>query len=236
MEGFNAEDSDVRAMAIADEVMRSMGGRGNWDQTRYLSWSFFDDDQVWDKWTGRFRWQQDSTVVLMNVESGLGDAWTNDVMVEDANARDSLLAFAHRNWINSSYWLLMPYKLKDTGVTLRHMGDGVMEDGRPAEVLSLTFRDVGITPDNRYEVFVDKETMLVGQWSFFRTAADTEPGFTRPWANWKPYGSILLSDERGVFVDGSPFFLPNVAVYEDLPASVFEDPGKIDIAQLTAAS
>ncbi len=42
-EGFNAADSDTKAIAIAiaDEVMSTMGGRKNWDDTRYITWRFF---------------------------------------------------------------------------------------------------------------------------------------------------------------------------------------------------
>ncbi len=234
MEGFNAAGSDSRAVEIADDVMSSMGGRSAWDQTRYLSWSFFADDQIWDKWTGRFRWQRDSTVVLMNLESRHGDAWQNGLHVTDTRGRDSLLLQAYRNWINSSYWLLMPYKLKDSGVTLRYEGAGIMEDGRAAEVLSLTFKDVGMTPDNRYEVFIDTETMLVGQWSYYASSDDPEPKMTYPWLNWQRHGAILLSDDRGMRPDGSSLILPNVAVFDDLPAAIFENPGKLDLAQLPA--
>ena len=69
------EGSDAKAIEIADAVMQSMGGRANWDATHYLSWTFFRDDQVWDKWTGDFRYQRDSLVVLMNILSKEGRAW-----------------------------------------------------------------------------------------------------------------------------------------------------------------
>ncbi len=232
MEGFNLAASDARAIEIADEVMRSMGGRTNWDQTRYLSWSFHEDDQVWDKWTGRFRWQRDSVIVLMNVDTKEGDAWVNDTPVMDSSKREEYLRAAYGNWVNSSYWLLLPFKLKDSGVTLRYMGEGTMENGRIAEVLSLTFEDVGLTPQNRYEVFVDKETMLVEQWSFFANADDAQPSFTRPWTNWQPHGTILLSADRGEMRDGSPYVLPNVGIYEALPESVFQDPAPLDLSTL----
>ena len=235
MEGFNLEESDPRAIEIADAVMQAMGGRESWDRTRYLSWSFFNgDDQVWDKWTGRFRWQRDSIVVLMNVETMEGDAWVSETLVTDQAAREAHLQSGYRNWINSSYWLLMPFKLKDSGVTLRHVGEGAMEDGRAAEILSLTFQDVGITPQNRYEVFVDKESMLVGQWSYYADTSDTEARFTLPWSNWQEHGAILLSADRGQRSDGSLFALENVGAYQELPESVFARPERIDLSLLGA--
>ena len=40
-EGFNMEGSDPKAISIADEVMTAMGGRKNWNNTRYITWNFF---------------------------------------------------------------------------------------------------------------------------------------------------------------------------------------------------
>lgn len=232
MEGFNLEASDAKAIEIADAVMQSMGGRQNWDQARYLSWSFGNDDQVWDKWTGQFRYQRDSLVVLMNVQSKEGRAWEDGQEVTDSAALEEHLTRAYRGWVNSSYWLLMPYKLKDSGVTLLYQGEGTMEDGRAAEILQLTFENVGLTPQNKYHVYVDKETMMVGQWSYYRDASDTEPQFTRPWRNWQKYGNVMLSNHRGEGQGGNPFILPNVGVYDTVPASVFEDPARLDLATL----
>ena len=229
MEGFNLEGSDTFAMQIADQVMEAMGGRTAWDNTRYLSWSFFGEDQVWDKWTGRFRWQGDSTIVLMNIHDQVGKVFVNGMEVMET---DNHLRNAYRDWINSGYWLLMPYKLKDSGVTLGYSGEGTMENGEAAYILSLTFEDVGMTPNNRYEVYVDKESMLVRQWSYYANAEDQEPGFTLPWDNWQSYGAIMLSDSRGTRPDGASFLLPNVGVYEDLPDTVFEDPARLDLSTL----
>lgn len=231
MDGFDMEGSDPMAVQIADEVMAAMGGRAAWDNTRYLSWSFFGEDQLWDKWTGRFRWQNDSIVVLMNIHDMAGKAFVNG---EEVSPADDMIQGAYRDWANSGYWLMMPYKLKDSGVTLGYAGENLMDDGRSAHVLTLMFDNVGHTPDNRYEVYVDQESMLVGQWSFYRNAADDEPGFTLPWENWQRHGDIMLSDQRGIRADGSRFEIPNVGVYEELPDALFEDPARVDLSVLSA--
>ena len=227
MEGFDTEGSDAQAITIADQVMEAMGGRAAWDSTRYLSWSFFGDDQVWDKWSGRLRWQRDSVVVLMNVTTREGTGYAHGVPQDN----EELIARAYRSWANSGYWLLMPYKLKDTGVTLGYGGEGTTQDGRAADILTLHFTDVGHTPDNRYNVYVDKETRLVTQWSYYATQSDEEPRFTRPWENWTRHGRILLADRRGMRGD-RPFVLPNVGAYDSMPDNVFEHPLPLDIAAL----
>ena len=224
MEGFNAAESDAKAIEIADAVMEAMGGRENWDNTRYLVWGFFDDDQVWDKWTGDYRYQRDSLVVLMNVNTKEGNAWADGQKLDDPS---DALSNAYRAWVNSGYWLIMPYKLKDSGVTLKYVGEGATEEGQPAEILQLTFQEVGLTPDNKYLVHVDKESMLVSQWSYFPNYSDEEPRWSRPWANWQQFGAIMLSDERGMTPNG-PFTLPHIGAPASLPENIFMDPTPVD--------
>ena len=123
----------------------------------------------------------------------------------------------------------MPYKLKDSGVALKSVGDRPLLDGRPAQVLELTFREVGRTPDNRYEVYVARDSGLVEQWDFFTKATDESPRFQVPWRNWRRHGAILLSNDRG---RGQH---TDIGVYESMPASVFTSPEAVDLAALSPA-
>ena len=124
----------------------------------------------------------------------------------------------------------MPYKLKDSGVTLKHLGDGTMEDGEAATVLQLTFEAVGVTPENKYHVYVDKESGLVEQWAFFAKAEDEEPGFKTPWAKWESHGDIKLSGDRGRFQ------LSDIKVFGELPKSVYESPEPVDLSAFETVS
>lgn len=227
--GFDEAGSDLQAIRVADMVMEKLGGRAAWDATRHLSWNFFGQRRhFWDKRSGRIRiegTQRGSDkpyVVLMNVNTREGRVWVGGEEVAAAALKEELER-GYRWWVNDSYWLVMPYKLKDTGVTLKYHGEGAMENGHPCDILQLTFKDVGDTPENKYLVYVGKDTKLVEQWSFFRNAADEAPAFTNPWSNWKKYGNILLSDERGRGKHS------DIAVFEELPASVYESPAAVDM-------
>lgn len=229
--GFDLEGSDPRAIEIADRVMERLGGRDAWDATRYLTWNFFGRrTHFWDKHTGDIRVEgvgRDDRpyLILMNLHTMEGRAWRDGVELE-GDELEELIDLGEAVWINDSYWMFMPYKLKDTGVTLTYVGERAMEDGRPADVLQLVFQEVGRTPDNRYHVYVARESGLVEQWDFYRSAADEEPGFRIPWHNWQRYGGILLSDDRG---DSGH---TDIAVFDSLPASVFTSPEPVE---LTAA-
>ena len=219
--GFDLGGSDARAVEIADKVMARLGGRENWDATRYLTWRFFGGRlHVWDRWTGNIRFENESLTVLMNVGTGVGRAWNGVEEITDADSLAAKLDAAYRAWINDSYWLVMPYKLKDSGVTLKFKGEG-RAGGAESYILELTFADVGVTPQNKYDVYVDAEHWLVRQWSFYSNASDEEPRFTLPWSNWQRYGNIWLADDFGRSRHSE------VAAPEELPNSVFVDPARL---------
>ena len=240
--GFNVDESDVAAIALADLTMKAMGGRQAWDETRYIAWNFFGvRHHIWDKHTGnvRIEWNDresnETIIVLTNIRTNEGRAWRNGAEIEEPEALANMLQRGEGAWINDSYWLLMPYKLKDPGVTLNYLGEKMMEDGRPAEVLQLTFTDVGNTPQNKYHVYIAKDTQLIEQWDYFSNADDSEPGFKIPWRDWKRHGRIMLSGNRGER-NGRALKLTDIAVFDELPESLFTSPERIDLSQFEQAS
>ncbi|MCZ6493149.1 MAG: hypothetical protein O6933_03630 [Planctomycetota bacterium] len=218
--GITTEESDPAAVALADITMKAMGGRQAWDETRYIAWNFFGSRRhIWDKHTGNVRIEfadresGEPIILLMNINTLEGRGWRNGNEVADSEALTTMLKRGQGASINDSYWLLMPYKLKDPGVTLKYIGEKMMEDGRPAEVVQLTFTDVGNTPQNKYHVYIAKDTQLIEQWDFFSNADDSEPGFKIPWRDWKRHGRLMLSGDRGER-SGRALKLTDIAVFD----------------------
>ena len=223
-EGFDAAGSDAKAVEIADAVMAAMGGRKAWDDARYLTWKFFGNRlHVWDKHTGNVRveWAHRRSgkahTVLMNINTKKGRAWV-DGEEQEGEALQEILKRGEGALINDAYWLVMPYKLKDSGVTLKHLGTRVDPEGNECEVLELTFSEVGRTPQNKYHVFVDKASNLVLHWDYWKDKAVDEPRSLGPWNNWRKFGGILLTDDHGRRKH------TDVAVLESLTENVFTDP------------
>jgi hypothetical protein len=219
-EGFNLVESDPLGVKIADDVMHAMGGRDNWNNTRYLYWNFFDSRiLLWDKFTGdvRIEFLKQDLKVLMNIRTMEGKVQKRGQEMVQADSVTKYLEQGKSVWINDSYWLVMPFKLKDSGVTLKYLREDTTLIGQPSDVLQLTFQEVGDTPDNKYEVWVDRETKLVNQWAYFPSFADTAARFTLPWGNYQQKGNILLSDDRG------ERDLKNVKVLDKVPAEVFKN-------------
>ena len=229
--------ADEKSAEIAEAVMERMGGQEAWEASRYITWNFFGSRRhLWDKHTGDVRIEgtdrtsQEPYLVLMNLGTGQGHAWSGGEEVTEPEALAELLDRGEAAWINDSYWLVMPYKLRDPGVTLTHVGSGEMVDGRAAEILQLTFDEVGRTPQNKYRVYVATDSGLVEQWDFYAEAADAAPRFQVPWHDWRQHGGILLSANRGERVH------TDVAVLDEVPSGALTSPQPLDWDALVPAA
>lgn len=217
---FNAEKSDQKAVDLADKVIAAHGGEENWNNTRYIEWNFLGArDLLWDKYTGNVRIDfpgQESTY-LINVNEDTGRVKIGD---RELTKADSLAQYIERGkqiWVNDSYWLVFPFKLKDPGVQLKYVGKDTTKNGEEAEVISLTFEKVGFTPQNKYKAYIDPQSHLLLQWDFYRNASDSAASFQNIWTDYQQYGDIMLSsgrDERE---------LGNIKVAQEWNDKVFEE-------------
>jgi hypothetical protein len=212
-------EADAKSAELVAKTEAAMGGRQAYDAIRYVSWNFFGRRlHLWDKHENRYRVQtiEEDMLVSMDLDTKEGTVYKDGKKIEDPEELKKFLNDAYEIWINDSYWLVMPWKLQDPGVHLKYKGEGSTEDGRPAHILTMTFQEVGVTPENKYEIFIDKENHLVTQWAFFPTAADEEPRFTLPWGNYQDFNGVKFSDNRGKYSMGP------VAIYETIEDSIFE--------------
>ena len=220
--GFNLEGSDPQATQLADQVMTAMGGRKAWDNTRYLQWNFFGARRhLWDKHTGwvRIDNQRNDLEIILNInrEPLTGQVYKDGAVVTNQDSVNYYLERGRRMWINDSYWLVMPFKLKDNGVTLEYVGTDTTISGDPAEVIRLTFEAVGVTPQNAYHVWITPSDSLVKQWAYYADANDSAAVFARIWGDYRQIGNILLSGDRG-----NDRWLTEIEVLDEVPSNVFE--------------
>jgi len=218
--GFNTSESDSEAIAIADSIMKAMGGRKAWDNTNIIQWTFAGRRTLtWDKRSNDVRIdipaEEGRTTFIVNLDSDQGKVFLNGQQTTQPDSVAKYLQQAKRIWFNDSYWLVMPYKLKDDGVTLEYLGQDTMQGGQQVEVLQLRFQQVGATPQNRYKVYVDPQDMLIKKWDYYQTAQDTVPTMTTPWADYKQYGNIMLSADHG------PLQITDIKVMEKAPEDTF---------------
>jgi hypothetical protein len=195
---LEAQTKDKKATAIVQEMLVAMGGEKNYNAAHFIQWDFVNRKLSWDKWTGDVRIENPSAnqVILVNINTLKGKVYENGTLVTDENKVNALLEKGKNWWINDAYWLVMPWKLQDPGVTLSYVKTDTLPDGKAVDVLQLTFDGVGVTPDNKYWLYVGKDDHLIQQWAYYQNFNDAEPKFLKPWNNYQKIGDILLSYDR----------------------------------------
>jgi len=210
--------ADERSAQLVDELLEALGGRAAWEALRCIEWTFAGRrHHVWDKWTGDVRVDQGPRTVLMNLETRQGRVFEGGVELALAPAAlAEALETARRAWINDSYWLCAPYKLRDPGVVLRWRGATLLPDGRTAQIVTMTFEGVGVTPDNGYELWISDDRKLLEQWAYLKHRDDPAPSMTTPWTDFERHGGVLFATQHG-----SGPSTDSIRVHVDPPASLF---------------
>jgi hypothetical protein len=238
-DAFDPARSDPRAIAVADLVIQALGGQKAWDSTHYIRFAFVvekDGKEVarrahlWDRFSGRLRFENTdkqgrSYVVLMNVGTREGAAYRGGAPVAEAESKP-LVEGAYEAWVNDTYWLLMPYKMKDPGVRLAYAGE-VRENGQVYDRILLSFDHVGLTPGDRYWAHVNRATHIMDRWEYIlQDDPPAGPPTIWDWKNWTRYGSILLSPEKVMRRDGAAVRIlhPGLEVPDSVPDAAFTSP------------
>jgi len=217
-----SQQMDSRASAIADSVIMTAGGKQNWDNTHYLHWNYFGRRILWwDKWSGDVRIEVPAKKLLMlsNINTRIGKAFRNGVEITQTDSMAYFNDRAYKILINDSYWLVAPFKLKDPGVNLSYLGTAKDSANNDCYLLQLTFNNVGVTPENKYHIWVNRKTYLMSQWAFYEKFSDDTADIVNPWLDYERYGNILLSGDRGKY-EGE---ITDISV-ADIPKDVFRRP------------
>ncbi len=224
---FIEKDSDAKAIKIADDVMKASGGKKNWDAAHFISWNFFGSRKlIWDKYTGNVRIEnvKNDTKILVNINTLKGKVFKNGAELTNADSLAKYLEEGKNIWINDSYWLVMPFKMKDPGVTLKYISKDTTQKGAKSDVVRLTYKGVGVTPNNAFNVWVNKKTHLVDQWAFYKEANQPKPNFVLPWDDYQTFEKIKLSGSRGERK------ITDIHVFNNIPESVFTSFAPVDLS------
>lgn len=231
--GVTAEERDPRAVEVAHRLVDALGGRQAFEAARLARFDFRVERggetlalyrHWWDRHRGDYRLEgvdRESGLpfrVLFDVSSREGRAWLGDRELSGEEA-DAWLERAYGRYINDSYWLLMPFKWLDPGVSLAHRGERELE-GEVYDVVELSFaEDVGLTSDDRYWGWVSRRTGRMERWEYVLQDESGEPGSGEPtawsWGGWEetPAG-VIVSTVKQRIGDGDVVISFPVAVLE----------------------
>lgn len=191
---------DEKAIALADEILMASGGQEAWNQTNFLQWNFFGSRKhIWNKKSGDLiiKGIKDTFETRMNLNDLSGSVNLKGEELTHPDSLEKYILKARDMWRNDSYWLFLPFKLKDSGVQLSYEGKADLDSIVGCEKLSMTFNNVGKTPDNKYVLWVHPTSRHIVQWDFYPKAEDEKPRFSTPWTNYQKVENIWLSDQRG---------------------------------------
>jgi hypothetical protein len=229
------DGSDPRAVAIADRVLAALGGRERWEAVPGLRWSFSSlvGDSVrgsrrhaWDKRAGRHRVEgvnragQRYVIIHAVGDTTSGLAWMDGQRIEAPDSLRKLLRRGEALWVNDTYWMLMPYKLRDPGVTLGLAGDTTIA-GADFDRLSLRFSSVGLTPGDRYWVYVNRANDRVEYWEMV-LEGDTPPAVGYTWEGWEEHGGLWFPTAHRR--DSVSVMTDRVEVVTAFPDAEFREP------------
>jgi hypothetical protein len=169
----NAEQADQ----LAQGVMLASGAN-TWKDVRSVAFDFVVHDGKDLKLRRHHLWNVKEGTDTVSVGE---KTVTVDLMkpnMDDAEQTDAFKA-----WTNDSYWLLAPLKLFDGGVTRQYLGRREVA-GKSFEVLGLSFKGVGMTPSDQYNMYVDPYTSLLSYWDYMPNAD------TKMLATWEQYRHV----------------------------------------------
>ena len=180
-----AAENSTSAGQLADATWKASGGE-NWPNVKAIDFTFAVEkggktlvsaEHHWDvaAQTDHVKWKDKDVTV------NLADPGTD----EEAKA-------AYARWVNDSYWLLAPLKLKDRGVQVAEEGRKTI-DGAEREVLRLSFGQVGLTPKDQYRLYIDPTTKLVTSWDYMPEPGKTVHG---TWENYQKSGGLTLATDH----------------------------------------
>ena len=178
--------------ASTTDSIAAAHGFGVWDDVGQLDFAFAVDVSDTNRVTREWSWFPREDSVVLRGEGGVG--------FRRSGALDSAALAADADFINDSYWLLMPFYLVwsedgyERAVTYR---DTMPLSGEIGTKVTVQYRaEGGYTPGDAYDLYVGDDYRL-REW-VFRKGGQPEPSMVTDWSGYETSGGIVLpTDHRG---------------------------------------
>lgn len=221
--------------SLADLIMKGAGGEKAWENSRYLSFTFEPQrdgktltsrSHLWDRYVGDCRFEtttpdKQPLLVLFNLNNKTGRAYINKQPAPDS-LQKKYVDEAYQAFINDSYWLIAPAKLKDKGVMISEENAETI-DGKKCRVLHLRFDGVGLTPGDQYWLYADAGNGRIVRWKFLLEGQKTSSAFN--WIDYRDIGNgIELSVKKVNTENNMTINFPVAKVLESVEPQIFKKP------------
>jgi len=230
---FDPSRSDEKAIAVADQVMATMGQEA-WKKTRFIkfTWVWQQGEKstgithYWDRVEHRSRMEGPSkdgrpVIAVVDMKTKQGSASIDGQPLVGAEA-DKYVDIAYTRQINDAYWFFMPFELESPGVRLRYEGE-IKAGPVTYDKIQITF-DGGVKQSlgDRFWLYVNRDTQLIERWSYLMPGQgiNTSP-IAWQWVDWVDVDGLKLATRRTQPGGESDVVMENPQVFESLPETVF---------------
>ena len=241
---FDPSQSDEKAVAIADQVLKAIGG-ATFDKVRFLKFRYTkvqgeevieDRIHIWDRDAKRSHLETFTTksrkpvVVVVDHATGQGQATLEGQPLSGENG-DKIVADAKKYFNEDVLWLVTPFRLKEHGAKLRYEGE---KAAGPVtyDMIVASFED---SPEVKYKFYVNRQTKLVDNLAFVLKGKNVTP-VAFDWADWTDVSGMKFSLRKSQPGGDVQIALDSIAVFPELPETVFTSPEPFDASTLTAAA
>ena len=185
-----AEEAATNLPPAAVDLWKASGG-DNWSKVKEIDFNFVVEQDGKQLFSAAHRWNvaaMTDAVKWKDKEGKDHDVTAN--LSKPATEGEEKTAFAR--WVNDSYWLLAPLKIRDAGVKVEAGGPKDL-NGTSVETINLSFDKVGLTPTDRYVLYIDPQTKLPKAWDYIPQSGN---GLQATWEKFQNFGGLNLATEH----------------------------------------
>jgi hypothetical protein len=202
-----ADASADKGQQLATDLWKASGGE-NWAKVKEVHFTFVVESDGKPLFSAQHIW---------NVAANTDEVKWKDKQGQDHQATSNLKTpasdgdgkTAYARWVNDSYWFLAPLKIRDKGVKVEAGGSKEI-NGVTYETLHLSFDQVGMTPTDQYNLYLDPKTKLVHAWDYI---PKTGEGMQATWEKYQTFGGLNLATEHNF--NGKTIRLADIKVITD---------------------
>ena len=185
-----AEETAGKEPPVATDLWKASGGE-NWGKVKEIDFTFAVEQEGKRLFAAEHAW---------NVAAGTDKVKWKDKQGKDHDVTANLTKpategeekDAYARWVNDSYWLLAPLKIRDKGVKVEAGGPKDL-NGTNLETINLSFENVGLTPTDRYVIYIDPQTKLPRAWDYIPA---TGTGLQATYEKFQNVGGLNLATEH----------------------------------------
>ncbi len=185
-----ADEPNDKGQQLATDLWKASGGE-DWAKVKEVHFTFVVESDGKPMFSAQHLW---------NVPAGTDEVKWKDKQGKDHQVTANLAApasdeegkTAYGRWVNDSYWLLAPLKIRDHGVKVEAGGAKDL-NGVTCETVRVSFDKVGLTPTDQYVLYIDPKTKLPCAWDYIPQSGT---GMQATWEKFQTFGGLNLATEH----------------------------------------